>query len=130
MHFGYTIIFVNDIAQTVEFYQRAFGLEAQVVTPMFAQMKTGATALAFGAVSNERDELGEAASFRDNMADQDAAGIQISFISEDVGADFARAITAGAISVIAPNTKPWGQMVSRVRDINGVLIGIVSQPKF
>ncbi len=130
MKFGYTIIFVEDIAKTVEFYQNAFGLEPQAVTPMFAAMKTGETVLAFGANSNERHELAGKVDFRDNKPGQDPAGIQISFVSENVQADFAKAIQAGAISVIEPNLKPWGQTVSRVRDLNGVLVGIVSAPKF
>ena len=41
MQLGYTIIFVEDINATVAFYQTAFGLEAQAVTPMFAAMNTG-----------------------------------------------------------------------------------------
>lgn len=130
MKFGYTIIFVSDINATVEFYQNAFGLEPQVVTENFAQMNTGEVSLAFGAVSNERHELAGVVNFRENDPSEDPAGIQISFISQDVHADFTRAITAGATSVIEPNLKPWGQTVSRVRDINGVLVGIVSAPKF
>jgi lactoylglutathione lyase len=130
MKLGYSIIFVNDINATVAFYQNAFGLEVQAVTPMFAAMKTGETTLAFGANSNERRELAGKLEYRDNTLEQDPAGIQLSFISEDVQSDFARTIAAGATSVIEPNLKPWGQTVSRVRDLNGVLIGIVSAPKF
>jgi lactoylglutathione lyase len=130
MNLGYTIIFVEDINATVAFYQTAFGLEAQAVTPMFAAMSTGQTTLAFGANTNERHELAGKLEYRDNTPDQDPAGIQISFISEDIDADFARAIAAGATSVIEPNLKPWGQRVSRVRDLNGVLVGIVSAPTF
>ena len=130
MKFGYTIIFVEDIAKTVEFYQNAFGLEAQAVTPNFAQMKTGETSIAFGANSNERHELAGKLEYRDNKPDQDPVGIQLSFTSEDVYSDFAKAVAAGATPVIEPNVKPWGQTVSRVRDLNGVLIGIVSVPKF
>lgn len=130
MQLGYTIIFVEDINATVAFYQTAFGLEAQAVTPMFAAMNTGQTTLAFGANSNERRELAGKLEYRDNTLEHDPAGIQISFISENVEADFARAIQAGATSVIEPNLKPWGQTVSRVRDLNGVLVGIVTAPKF
>ncbi len=130
MQLGYTIIFVEDINATVAFYQNAFGFESQAVTPMFAAMKTGQTTLAFGLNSNERHELAGKLEYRDNRPDQDPAGLQISFVSEDVHGDFARAIQAGAVSVIEPNLKPWGQTVSRVRDLNGVLVGIVSPPKF
>jgi lactoylglutathione lyase len=130
MNFAYTIIFVEDIDATVTFYQKAFGLEVQTMTPMFAMMKTGQVSIAFGANSNERHELNGVIAYRDNTLEQNPAGIQISFTSEDVHADFGRAVAAGAVSVIEPNIKPWGQTVSRVRDLNGVLVGIVSPPKF
>jgi lactoylglutathione lyase len=128
MRLGYTIIFVEDIARTVEFYQNAFGLDADTVTPMFARMRTGETSLAFGATANERRELAGKVEFRHNTLDQDPAGIQVSFVSEQVEADYARAIAAGAIGVVEPEVQPWGQTVSRVRDLNGVLVGIVSAP--
>jgi lactoylglutathione lyase len=130
MKFGYTIIFVEDITKTVEFYRSAFGIEAQAVTPVFAQMNTGEVSLAFGAYSNERHELNGVVNFTENDPNRDPAGIQISFISQDVQADFAKATNAGAAPVVQPKVMPWGQTVSRVRDINGVLVSIVSQPKF
>ncbi|WP_408605870.1 VOC family protein [Mastigocladopsis repens] len=36
---------------------------------------------------------------------------------------------AGAIEVVKPRRMPWGQIVSRVRDLNGILVSIVSQPQ-
>lgn len=57
MKFGYMIIFVEDIAKTVEFYEQAFGIQREMVTPNFAQMKTGEVSLAFGSNSNEKSEL-------------------------------------------------------------------------
>jgi lactoylglutathione lyase len=130
MRLGYTIFFVEDITKTVEFYQNAFGLDADTVTPMFAQLRTGETSLAFGAATNERRELAGTVEFRDNTLDQDPAGIQVSFVSDQVETDYARAIAAGAIGVVEPMVQPWGQTVSRVRDLNGVLVGIVSTPGF
>jgi lactoylglutathione lyase len=126
MEFGFTIIFVEDVAATVTFYQVAFGIEPAIVTPMFAALKTGPTTLAFGANSNERAELGDKVTYQNNTIANDAAAVQVSFVSADVQSDFDRAVAAGATPIIEPNTKPWGQTVSRVRDCNGVLIGIVS----
>jgi lactoylglutathione lyase len=40
---------------------------------------------------------------------------------------FARAPAAGAISYVGPTTKPWGQVVSYVRDLNGCLVEICSE---
>ncbi len=124
MKFGYTIIFVEDVLQTVEFYEQAFGIQRGMVNPNFAQMQTGEVSLAFGANRNERHEL--PISFRENQADQDPAGVQVSFITDDVPKAFQHAIKAGAIRVVEPRQMPWGQTVSRVRDCNGVLVSIVS----
>lgn len=130
MKFAYTVIFVEDIAKTVEFYKNAFGIEAAVVTPAFAQMNTGEVSLAFGAYSNERAELAGAVEFVENNPKHDPAGIQISFVSQNVQADFARAVSVGATPVVQPRLMPWGQTVSRVRDVNGVLVSIVSTATF
>jgi lactoylglutathione lyase len=124
MKFGYTIIFVEDVAKTVEFYQQAFGFQPAFVSPMFAQMLMGETTIAFGANENERREL--PIEFRPNTLDTAPAGIQISFLSDDVEANFATAIASGAIPVVHPHKMPWGQTISRVRDCNGVLVSIVT----
>jgi lactoylglutathione lyase len=125
MKFGYTIIFVEDVLKTVEFYEQAFGLQRGMVNPNFAQMQTGEVSLAFGANRNEHKEL--PIPFRENQADQDPAGIQISFTAEDVSKAFETAISAGAVRVVEPHQMPWGQTISRVRDCNGVLVSIVSE---
>ena len=129
MHLGYAILFVPDVAAAVDFYERAFGVQRLMVTPMFAQMQTGTTSLAFGAEANESKEL--PIPFRPNTLASDPAGFQVSFISDNVEGSFARAVEAGAMPVIQPHRMPWGQTVSRVRDLNGVLVSLVSpfQPK-
>jgi lactoylglutathione lyase len=130
MQFANSILFVPKVADAVAFYERAFGLERGRVTPAFATMKTGQTVLAFGAEDNERRELGGAVNFRENRRDSDSAGVQISFVADDPQAAYSRAIAAGALEVYAPRLMPWGQWVGRVRDIHGVLVSIVSAPKF
>jgi hypothetical protein len=49
MRLGYTIIYVSDVAEAVEFYERAFGIEREFVheAGVYAQMSTGETKLAF-----------------------------------------------------------------------------------
>ena len=53
-------------------------------------------------------------------------GIELGFSCLDVETAYAKAIQAGAVAVSAPSKKPWGQTVSYVRDLNGVLIEICS----
>ena len=40
-----------------------------------------------------------------------APGIEIAFVTDDVPADYARALSAGAVAVTEPHTMPWGQVV-------------------
>jgi lactoylglutathione lyase len=129
MKFAYTVIFVEDVTLTVAFYEQAFGLKHKVNTKFFAQMDTGDTSLAFGWVGNEQKELG-ALGFYKNQPDADPAGAQVSFVTADVQSSFERATAAGAVAVVAPRLMPWGQTISRVRDINGFLVSIVTAPKF
>jgi lactoylglutathione lyase len=125
MRFGYTILYVRDVAASVEFYERAFGLERRLLheSGQYAEMETGATALAFAshdlAAENLPDELtpGSAA---DNPA------FEVCLVTEKVRDGFDRAVGAGAAAVSEPDQKPWGQEVAYVRDPDGVLIEIAS----
>ncbi len=129
MKLGYTILFVPDVAAAVTFYEAAFGLQRTSLNAAFATMDTGETTLAFGAEANEKRELGVQA-FRPSRVGEIPGGYQISFVAEDVAAAFDRAIAAGASKVCPPKVMPWGQTVSRVRDLNGVLVSIVTAPRF
>jgi lactoylglutathione lyase len=126
MRFGYTIMYVPDVEATVAFYERAFGLARRFVheSGTYAELDTGATALAFAA-----DALGAAnlpQGYRPNTLDGPPAGIEIALVSDDVEDAFHTAVAAGAIPLVAPKTKPWGQVVGYVRDLNGVLIELCS----
>src|SRR5215472_6973224 len=62
MKLGYVIIYVPDVAATVAFYERAFGVTRRFAheSGQYAEMETGATALAFAAeelVSSTRSEF-------------------------------------------------------------------------
>ena len=133
MQFGYTVLFVPDVAAAIAFYDAAFGLKAKMVNQAFGMLDTGSTTLAFGWEDNERKELADAGSqlaFRPIIAGGEPAGIQISLIAQNVQTAYDKAISVGAIGVYPPRQMPWGQWVSRVRDLNGVLISIVTAPRF
>ena len=124
MRLGYVIIYVRDIQETVIFYEKAFGLTRRFIheSGAYAEMETGNTALAFVDEKFVKDSL----SFRSNHSSEEAAGIEISFVTDQVQNQFDKAIKAGAISVVEPTQKPWGQLVSYVRDNNGCLVEICS----
>lgn len=126
MQFAYTIIYVKEVAQTVAFYEKAFGLTQRFVAESgdYAEMETGATALAFASVALAQSNLPQAIQL--NSPQAPPAGIEIAFTTPDVPAAYARAVQAGATPLAEPKTKPWGQVVSYVRDLEGVLVEIAS----
>ncbi|MFW9259987.1 VOC family protein [Nostoc sp. CALU 546] len=128
MKFGYTVIWVDDVVKTVEFYEKAFGLVRRTLQDkgqsMWAEIETGNTTLAFSS-SSEAQKLFPGGC-HPNDATQPPTLIQISFITPDVGSAYMRAIGAGAKALDAPKTQPGGKTIARVRDLNGVLVSLVS----
>ena len=124
MRLGYVIIYVKDLEKTVAFYEKAFGIKSRFIheSGVYAEMDTGSTALAF--VSEEMIKTSHP--FRPNRLTDEAAGVEIAFVTENVQQKFDQAIKAGATSVVKPALKPWGQTVSYVKDINGCLVEICS----
>lgn len=126
MKFGYTILYVQNVSESVAFYEKAFGLRQRFIheSNQYAELETGGTTLAFTAIELAQSNLPEG--FLPNSRSNPPAGIEIGFASEDVSAAFEQAIQAGAVSVVEPKVKPWGQTVAYVRDLDGVLIEICS----
>jgi catechol 2,3-dioxygenase-like lactoylglutathione lyase family enzyme len=122
---GYTIVYVADVSQTVAFYTAAFGLNCRFQTPEgdYAEMETGGATLSFA-----RDDLAQSHgfSYAPNRPDLPSAGIEICLICDDVQAAFDRAIAAGGLVAASPKTKPWGQTVAYLRDVNGVLVELAT----
>ena len=126
MELGWTIVYVRNVGASVRFYRQAFGLELRFLTEQqdYAEMETGATALAFA--SNRFAAMHLPAPIRESDPDEPAPGFTVSFRSEDVRTDWERAVGAGAAALSAPAEQPWGQTVGYVRDPDGVLIEIAS----
>lgn len=125
MKLGYTLLYVNDVQQTMKFYSQAFGLEAGFLheSKQYGEMQTGETKLGFVG-----HETAESHGFNYDKMDlkKNPAAFEIGFIIDDVKAAFEKAVKNGATPVSEPKTKPWGQTVSYVRDCNGFLIEICS----
>jgi catechol 2,3-dioxygenase-like lactoylglutathione lyase family enzyme len=126
MRLGYVILYVPDVATTVAFYERAFGLVRRFIheSGQYAEMDTGATALAFAGEDMVSTTLH---GFRRNRLEDQAAGAEVAMVTNDVPQSFARAVEAGALPVVQPIEKPWGQVISYVRDSNGFLVEICSE---
>lgn len=123
MRFGYTILYVDDVARSVDFYQRAFGIAVDFIHESgdFAQMATGQTALAFTS-RRLMSQLGK----QTQSADPHHPCFEIAFVCDDVAAALARAVAAGATLMQETQRMDWGQDVAYVSDVDGVLVEICS----
>jgi lactoylglutathione lyase len=126
VNFAYTILYVEDVAKSIAFYEMAFGFVRRFIHESgdYGELETGGTALAFAA--NELGTSNFPNGFIRNDRANPPAGIEIALTSDDVVATFAQAVAAGAIALMAPTEKPWGQTVAYVRDLDGVLVEICS----
>lgn len=126
MKLGYTILYVADVAASLSFFERAFGLKQRFLheSGTYGELETGETTLAFAA-----HELGDMNSPGGHVR-ADASplplGMEVGLVTRDVSAAHARALKEGAIELSAPTTKPWGQVVSYVRAPDGCLVEICS----
>jgi predicted enzyme related to lactoylglutathione lyase len=116
MQLSYTILYVNDVRASVDFYQRAFGLAAGFVDEAgdFATLATGGTALSFCAVS-----LLEKQGKHAGRPDPQRPCFEIAFTTTDVDGALAQAVAAGAKLIQEPQRMPWGQTVAYVADPEG-----------
>ena len=120
MKLGYVIIYVADVAATVDFYSKAFNLKLRFAheSGMYSEMETGETVLSF---ANE-DYTPSKGEFSPNRANKKSAGAELAFLTHDVEKQFKHAVNSGALAVMQPTVKPWGQTVAYVKDLNGFLI--------
>ena len=125
MKFGYTIIYVSNVEATINFYKKAFNLEQSFLheSKQYGELNTGDTKLAFASNSLAQSN---GVMFIKNDVQNNAAGFEIALITNDVKQDYNHALSHGAIAVKEPITKPWGQEVAYVRDLNGVVVEICS----
>lgn len=122
MQFGYTIVYVRDVNASLDFFERAFGLQRAFVSEggEFGTLATGATALAFCRHDVARDSVG-----RDYVTAEDSPrplGMEVGLVTPDVPAACERAVAAGATLLNPPQTKEWGQTVAYVRCPDGTLV--------
>lgn len=94
------------------------------VTPEndYGELLVGETTLAFASIELANSNLKEG--FQESRLHDKPFGIEIGFTTDDVEKTVAQAVDAGAIIVEKPLTKPWGQIVAYIRDLDGFLIEI------
>ena len=129
MKYGYTIIYVKSVKETIEFYEKAFGFQQKFVTPEndYGELISGETTIAFASI-----ELGQS-NFKKEFVltngTEKPFGVEMAFVTENIESDFKKAIEMGASEFEPLTEKPWGQKVGYVRDNNGFLIEICTPIK-
>lgn len=125
--FGYTILYVEDVQKSIEFYENTFGFSRKFITPEndYGELNTGETTISFAskklAAQNLKDGFIES-----NLEDKPFA-IELGFITDNVGELVQKATSFGAVLIKEPTQKPWGQIVAYVRDLDGFLIEICTE---
>ena len=126
MKFGYTIIYVPDVAASLAFFEKAFGFSQRFLheSGAYGELDTGETTLAFaahalGAMHFPEGYIAASASVK-------PLGIEVAFVTPTVAEAHAKAVAAGAKELNPPEEKPWGQTVSYVRCPDGTLVELCS----
>ncbi|MCI4670362.1 MAG: VOC family protein [Bacteroidia bacterium] len=124
MQYRYTILYVADVKQSLDFYHKAFGFEIKFITPEedYGELLTGETSIAFASLQLGNSNFSEG--FEALRLEKKPIGVEMAFTTEEIEADFQKAVEAGA-SIFEPiKEKAWGQKVGYVLDNNGFLIEI------
>jgi uncharacterized glyoxalase superfamily protein PhnB len=122
--FAYTILYVRDVEKSLSFYEKAFSLERKFISPdnQYGELITGSTTLSLASVELAKSNLPDG--FVESSINSKPFAIEIGFTTDDVQQLVDKAVGAGAMLAAEPKTKPWGQTVAYVRDIDGFLVEI------
>jgi lactoylglutathione lyase len=126
VRFGYTILYVRNVAASLALYERAFGQKRRFVhdSGQYAELETGTTTLAFAA--HELAAANVPGTLRSLDVGAPPPVFEVCFVTDDVAGSYERAVSEGAEPVTPPQTKPWGQDVAYVRDRDGHLVELAS----
>lgn len=124
--FGYTILYVNEVTKSIEFYEQSFGFKRKFITPEndYAELDTGNTTLSFASKQLGNTNLKNG--FLESSLQEKPFGIEIALIADNVKDVVENSLKNGALLLEEPIVKPWGQTVAYIRDIDGFLIELCS----
>ena len=126
MKFGYTIVYVSSVTETLSFYKEAFGFETRFLheSNEYGELETGTTVLAFA--SHAMGEMSLDGNYQKTDPSTAPFGVELAFVTDDVASSYVKAVAAGAKPIKAPIEKPWGQIVAYVRSKEGSLVELCS----
>ncbi len=121
MKFKYTILYVENVAESLAFFCSAFGLKQTMLHESgdYGELDTGATTLSFSSL-----ELMATLGKSPVRPDSGGPSFEIAFETDDVPGALAKALAADARLVQGAEEMPWGQTTAYVADPNGFLIEI------
>ena len=124
---GYLILYVPKVEEAMEFYEGAFGFTRRMLheSGSYGELETGPTALAFCDETAMADTIPNG--FTHARPEGQPGAFEIGIVTDDVEAQYSKALAHGADPAVPPAEKPWGQTVSYVRDPNGFLVEICSK---
>lgn len=125
--FGYTILYVENVEESIVFYENVFGFSRKFITPDndYGELITGETTLSFASKKLASQNLKDG--FVESNLDNKPFAIEIGFITDDVPELVQKATSFGAALVKEPTAKPWGQVVAYIRDLDGFLVEICTE---
>ena len=125
MKLGFIIIYVDDVKETLAFYQNAFGLTIRLEHEdngqvLYGELETEGAILGFA--SHVMGEMNLNGHYEKVTLEKKPCGQEIVFVVDDINSSYNKALAAGAISIVEPAEKPWGQTVAYLRGKEGTLI--------
>jgi len=119
MKLKYTILYVENVEEALQFYSQAFGLDQSMIHESgdYGELNTGSTTLSFSSL-----ELMTNIGKNPGRANSSNPIFEIAFETNDVPFALAKALKAGATLIQETQKMPWGQTTAYVSDHNGFLI--------
>ncbi len=121
MKFRYTILYVKNVAESLSFFEAAFGFKTKMLHEGgdYGELDTGATILALSS-HDLMKRLGKSP----GTPSPANPIFELAVETDDVAAGVAQALKAGAKLVSEPARMDWGQTIAYVSEPNGFLIEI------
>jgi lactoylglutathione lyase len=114
----YVVVVVADLERALRFYVDVLGLPLGHRSGPYAQLDTGATRIALYERAAMASTLG-----RDlRPPDRDAPAFELGFKVDDCGTAYSELVGRGAVAVVSPTDRPWGQRTAYVADPDGHLV--------
>jgi lactoylglutathione lyase len=122
--FAYTILYVQNVTKSIEFYEKAFDFHRKFISPdnTYGELDTGGTTLSFASVKLAESNLKNG--FIESSTRNKPFAFEIAITTDNVETLYNHVIKVGAIAEMPAKYKPQGQTVAYVRDPDGFLIEI------